>query len=232
MNPLLDKVTEEELSSALEDAIKQTQAIARALAAKRGTPVEEECQSCKGTGKGFDLFKALTGAPQDDNEPCETCNGKGVAPLFFPRYVAGINYEHLGKTLDEKCMSGTTTGTFVAVRPCDDECEGKTYLGIFLGNLALSMSVRYSSKDMNLYPQYTMHNPAMWVPELKRIIMGCGSWWGKITSPDDLRKITDADIDNVWYVQALKSVQKDPEDAPPAEEPSPAEAAPTDPPTA
>lgn len=228
MPPLLDTVSEEELDGALQEAIRQTQALARALAAKRGTPVEEQCSSCKGTGKGFDLFKALIGEKCDENGVCEECDGKGVRPKFFPRYIAGINYEHLGKTLEEKCLSGTSTGDFVSVRPCDEECEGKTYLGVFLGNLALSMSIGYDAKTMTLFPQHTMHNPAMWVPELKRIVMGCGSWWGEIKNPEDLKNITNQDIENVWYVQALNALSKDAptakeaEEAPPAEEAAPA----------
>jgi hypothetical protein len=52
-----------------------------------------------------------------------------------------------------------------------------------------------------------MHNPAIFVPTLGKLLYGCELWWSKISSPDDLRTISDADIDNVWYVQALKSLQ-------------------------
>lgn len=44
----------------------------------------------------------------------------------------------------------------------------------------------------------------MFVPELGRIVWGCGSWWHKIKSEDDLRQITDDDIDKVCYVQLAK----------------------------
>lgn len=49
-----------------------------------------------------------------------------------------------------------------------------------------------------------MPTEPLYVFEDKQIVYGCESWWGEIKSPDHLREITNADIDNVWYVQALK----------------------------
>ena len=49
------------------------------------------------------------------------------------------------------------------------------------------------------------NNPAIFVPELKRIVWGMESWWGAVKSEDELKEITDEDIDNVWYVKLLKS---------------------------
>jgi len=51
-----------------------------------------------------------------------------------------------------------------------------------------------------------MGNPAMWVPDLNRVVMGWESWWGEIKSEEDLRQISDADIENVWYVKAIKAL--------------------------
>ncbi len=50
-------------------------------------------------------------------------------------------------------------------------------------------------------------NPAIFVPELKKIIYGCESWWGEIESPEDFKEITSDDINNVWYVQLLKAME-------------------------
>jgi hypothetical protein len=36
--------------------------------------------------------------------------------------------------------------------------------------------------------------------------MGYESWWGQINSPEELKAITDVDIQNVWYVKALKEM--------------------------
>lgn len=49
-------------------------------------------------------------------------------------------------------------------------------------------------------------NPAIWVPDQNRIVWGMGSWWGIIEKEEDLKKITNQDIENVWYVKALKAL--------------------------
>lgn len=51
-------------------------------------------------------------------------------------------------------------------------------------------------------------NPAIWVPELEKVVWGDSSWWGPIEKKEDAeRLITDADIQNVWYVKALKRLE-------------------------
>ena len=52
--------------------------------------------------------------------------------------------------------------------------------------------------------EYT--NPAIYVPVLDKIIWGYGSWWGPIKSEEHLKQITDEDIQNIWYVKALKQL--------------------------
>jgi hypothetical protein len=54
-----------------------------------------------------------------------------------------------------------------------------------------------------------MMNPAMFVPELNRIVFGCESWWKVLNNKEDFSDITDADIENVWYVKALRVVSDD-----------------------
>lgn len=93
-------------------------------------------------------------------------------------------------------------GAWVSVRPVGEE---RTYLGVYLGDLVnrIGHSYNVESRELTIYP---CGNPAMFVPELKRIVWGCESWWGVIETPDDLRRITDADIENVWYVRALRDL--------------------------
>jgi hypothetical protein len=99
------------------------------------------------------------------------------------------------------------TGAWIAITPCEKEYKNKTYLGIFLGEAPISCMVIYN-KDKEL--EFLYHrNPAIYIPDLKKIIYGCGSWWKKIESPDDLKDITSEDINNVWYVKALKEIIKD-----------------------
>jgi hypothetical protein len=87
---------------------------------------------------------------------------------------------------------GAEPGDFVSVRPCADEHKDKTFLGIYVG-------------DVRVRAGFLGHNPCMWVPELKEFIFGFESWWGKIESPEQLREITDADIESQPYVRALRA---------------------------
>lgn len=54
----------------------------------------------------------------------------------------------------------------------------------------------------------TMNNPAIFVPELKKIIYGCESWWKTIRSVDEFSKISNEDINNTWYVKLLQSMNQ------------------------
>lgn len=99
-------------------------------------------------------------------------------------------------------------GQFVAIRPCDEALKGKTFLGIYIGGAALQVSVRFDAASGVLQVSPSFHNPAIYVPDLERVIMGCESWWGFLKKPDDLKQITDQDIQNVWYVRALQSLNE------------------------
>jgi hypothetical protein len=94
-------------------------------------------------------------------------------------------------------------GTLVSIRPCGEEYKNKTYVGFYLGDIALGSSVGLSDNKIQL--NFANHNPAIFVPELGKIIYGCESWWGEIESIEKLKEITNEDIDNVWYVKLLKS---------------------------
>lgn len=117
-----------------------------------------------------------------------------VKKIKFPNNLIAKNYWN-GKI-----------GDWVAVRPCNEKYKGKTYLGILLGELPVGSGCTYSKKkELEFY----LHlNPAMYVPEIKDIIFGCGSWWHVLKKPEDLKKITKKRINNVWYVKALKELGK------------------------
>jgi len=101
-------------------------------------------------------------------------------------------------------------GVWVAVRPCGEEYENKTYLGILIGDFATSLSVRHDPETGTLGVEPSFHNPMIFIPDTKTIVFGMESWWGKIDKPEDLKKISDADIENVWYVRVLKDLAGDP----------------------
>lgn len=125
--------------------------------------------------------------------------------IKFPITVTGI--ENKAPCYREGSITGRKTGDWVAVRPCSDQYEGKTYLGVLLGELPVGIggSLDKETGVLTLSPHL---NPAMYVPDLKKIIWGCGSWWKKIESPEDLSGISDADIGNVWYMKALKELEE------------------------
>lgn len=98
-------------------------------------------------------------------------------------------------------------GGLAKVRPCGDEYEDKTYLGFFLGELPTSSIARFSPNTGELTVG-TVGNPAIFVPALNKIIYGYESWWSRIESEDDLKDISDSDIQNQWYVKAFRDFMR------------------------
>jgi len=98
------------------------------------------------------------------------------------------------------------TGSLVSIRPVGEEYDKKTFLGIFLGEIAQNPMVRHNKDTETIHVGFGYHNPAIFVPELKKTIYGYESWWGKIESEEQLKEITDESIDSVWYVKALKKI--------------------------
>jgi hypothetical protein len=119
--------------------------------------------------------------------------------IEFPITVTSIKQSD--KPLIGKSLMGPEAGSWVKVRT-----GKKTYLGVFLGDAQLPLGHSYNS-ETGVLEYLTLGNPAIWVPDLKKVVFGCECWWGKIKSPDDLCDITDADIENVWYVRALKDLE-------------------------
>lgn len=96
-------------------------------------------------------------------------------------------------------------GKYCKVRYCKDN---KTYLGLFLGELPMDISISYTIDTKTINAAFRS-NPAIFVFELNKIVFGCESWWGIIKNEEDLKEITDQDIDNIWYVKALKQLNKE-----------------------
>ncbi len=187
--------TESEALTAVEAARAALAAALDVLRQARGLPDDIPCQDCDGTGK-WPLAEAFGGSPDD---PCDGCNGSGRQKAIFPWIVEDVEF------LDRPAiMPGRRGATWVAVRPCDAACGGKTYLGWLLGDIALSVSVSFNRGTLTVGK--SMYNPAIFVPDLGRVVFGRGSWWGAIKSPDDLRRISDADIGSVWYVRMMKDL--------------------------
>ena len=109
---------------------------------------------------------------------------------------------------DSKAIDTRECGKPVKIRSCKKEHGEKTYFGVLIGDVALSVS--HSIDDAgNITGKHAFYNPAIFVPELHDIVYGCESFWGEIESEEELGKlITDETIKNVWYVKALAAMTK------------------------
>lgn len=93
----------------------------------------------------------------------------------------------------------------VKVRLCEDD---KTYFGILLGEFPWKTRASFSEEDGKLKIS-TITNPCILLPEQKKIVFGCESWWSRIKPGEDISDITDEDIDNTWYVKLLRGLTKE-----------------------
>jgi hypothetical protein len=97
-------------------------------------------------------------------------------------------------------------GSWVAVRPVLDNPDQKTYLGVFLGDFPVpEPTIAYHVKTKELMVLMRA-NPAIYVPDLKKVVRGYESWWARLKTPEELKQITNRDIENVWYVRALREM--------------------------
>ena len=126
--------------------------------------------------------------------------------LENPRTIAAIDVPGELIRLETPIFGAKHQGKFVAVRKAG---EGeKTKLGLYLGDLPLGVTAGFRPNDPEtLIIQYMRGNPAIFVFDDNQIVYGAESWWGAISNPDQLREITDGDIQNVWYVQALRQLE-------------------------
>ncbi|WP_174876284.1 hypothetical protein [Syntrophomonas palmitatica] len=134
------------------------------------------------------------------------CNDYRCRYIEYPIEVTGIN-----RNTEQYSLNKGDIGKFVSIRPCAEECQGKTYLGLFLGDLPIDISVSHNPESGELNLSY-FSNPAIFVFDLNKIVYGAESWWGVIESEDDLKQITQDTIDSQWYVRILKSLEAAGED--------------------
>lgn len=153
------------------------------------------------------IYKASLEAPETE-KLCDNWIASQLAEagqyMEFPLLIEGLHIEPSDPIRSHGL--GAKTGDWVAVRPCADEFEGKTFLGIYVGDIALGSSVHLNNTTGIVHVTEGPHNPLIYIPDRKKYVLGCGSWWGQIKGPEDLKKITDQDIQNVWYVRALKEL--------------------------
>ena len=133
---------------------------------------------------------------------CESCQKFKSKYVEYPITVHEIE----NKPIDTSGL-GHEAGSLVAIRPCAKEYNEKTYIGIYIGDLPIQILTSYKESTGQLINS-TMNNPAIFVPDLKKIIYGCESWWKTIRSVDEFSKISNEDINNTWYVKLLQSMDQ------------------------
>ena len=127
-----------------------------------------------------------------------------MSDIEFPLTIDDISFVKRDPVSDG-LWSGKC-GEMVGIRPCADEYEKKTFLGVFIGDIAVSNGAYLQGTTLRIVPH---SNPAIFVPDLNKVIFGYESWWGQIGSVEELHQITNEDINNVWYVKALKALHKE-----------------------
>jgi hypothetical protein len=131
------------------------------------------------------------------------CDNYKSMYIEYPIEVSKIN-----RKTDSTGWRDSEIGKFVKIRPCSEEYGNKTFLGLYLGELPVGIHASHNSETKELNLSYD-NNPAIFIFDLKKIIFGCASWWEIIETEEDLKGITDIDINNVWYVKALKALSGD-----------------------
>ena len=79
---------------------------------------------------------------------------------------------------------------------------------MYLGNQPWANSVSYNDENKVLTVKAAT-NPAIYVFALHKIIFGAESLWCPIKDPEEIKDITDDDINSTWYMQLLNAVSNE-----------------------
>lgn len=166
---------------------------------------EERCRFCfRFMGKNHNETHCVVDGWENDDVKivttvhCNQCKRFESKFIEYPLTINDIDNEKIDTTgLSHKC------GCLCEIHPCGEEYNGKSYLGIYLGDLPIMISSSYNKENGTL-TNSAISNPAIFVPELKKVIYGCESWWREIQDIADFKGISKEDINNTWYVQLLR----------------------------
>lgn len=129
-----------------------------------------------------------------------------ICDSYKSRYIEyPIEVSKINTNADKDEYRDSRTGNFAKIRPCGEEYEGKTYLGLYLGEMPVGHRISHNPDTNELNVSFST-NPGIFVFDLNKIVYGMESWWGIIKNEDDLKEITESDINSVWYVKALKKL--------------------------
>lgn len=122
--------------------------------------------------------------------------------IQYPIEVSKINTESFK---DKSSYKNSEVGKFVKITPCTEEYKGQTYLGLYLGDLPIGPHITHNPNTKELNISVTT-NPSIFVFDLNKIIYGMESFWGILESKEELKEITNKDIQNIWYVKVFKEL--------------------------
>lgn len=169
---------------------------------------QERCRFChRFMGKNHDESHCVVNGWEDDKvkivteQECERCNSFDSKFIEYPLTIQGIESQKI------EARGTYEMGSLCEISPCEKEYEGKSFLGIYLGDLPIGIHTTYDRKS-GILNNFAMTNPAIFVPELKKIVYGMESWWRIIKKPEDFKGISKEDIENTWYVKMLKGFDK------------------------
>ena len=149
-----------------------------------------------------DIYKASLEASEED-KVCNNVFAYSLASSLAPSRLSGINYpiEVTGVNWGNPCiLPKNRKCQLVAIRQA---CNDKTYVGIHVGDFPLGIEASYHPDSGVLSLLNACYNPAVVIPDLGKVVMGYEAWWRRIRSEEQLKEITDGDIQNTWYVELL-----------------------------
>lgn len=132
---------------------------------------------------------------------CQACAAYSSRYIQYPLEVGSITLDRL------EGWGLSSVGDLVAVRPCSGNPEERTYLGLYLGQQPWTLAASFNNRTKDLAVR-SVCNPLIYVFETRTLVRGADSWWSRIESPDDLKEITDANIEATWYVKLLREMAK------------------------
>ena len=153
----------------------------------------------------LDYFCVVDGWEDDEikrcnKEQCEKCEKFKSKYIEYPLTINEINNEKI-----ENYGVSAKIGSLCEIKPCNEKYNDKTFIGIYLGEMPIQILSSFN-EETRILTNSTLNNPAIFVPELKKIIYGCESWWKIIEKIEDFKNISNEDIENTWYVKLLKNM--------------------------
>jgi len=167
--------------------------------AKSNAPSEEKSEA-KNDGEALaGLIGKLSNGIAEHKQKFDTMDD-----IKFPVEISDVK-GHFSRP-KKGVMTGIEVGALVRIRPCAEQYKEQTFLGMYIGEIPIDV-VYEREKATGVLHVRTYNNCAFYVFELSTVIFGCESWWAELKDDDDVdRMITDADIENVPYVQVLKAM--------------------------